>query len=201
MRLRVLKIGGSWLGRTSMLTDLQRWFDQADQASITVMLVGGGKLIEAIRIWDRLRPADSAMVHWRCVDLLSVSFAHVQDSMQQDQAFQDVDYLATTADTQQFQDLLRTDESPRPSKQRYLLNVPAAYHQGVASVLPADWSTTTDSIAWHLADHWQADECVLLKSCQIDPTQTLDDWIRQGIIDDACGQLRDSSVPLRVLNA
>ena len=48
--------------------------------------------------------------------------------------------------------------------------------------LPRSWDVTADSIAAWIALAWQAEELVLLKSC--DPPPDRSTWIRSGYVDE-----------------
>ena len=71
---RIIKIGGSMLLRDDLATAVNNWLNKhpADQ---TWVVIGGGKLIDAMRELDSQHPMDPQQVHWTCVD--SVSYTHL----------------------------------------------------------------------------------------------------------------------------
>ncbi|MEE2936794.1 MAG: hypothetical protein VYA84_12460 [Planctomycetota bacterium] len=55
---------------------LSTWMSQQTPAE-TLCIVGGGKVIDAIRQLDGVHPGDPAMIHWLCVDSLQTTFHFV----------------------------------------------------------------------------------------------------------------------------
>jgi aspartokinase-like uncharacterized kinase len=62
---RVIKLGGSLLEWTEWVAAFRRWF-AGQPAMPSVLIVGGGKLADAIRQWDRVHHLDASDAHgWR----------------------------------------------------------------------------------------------------------------------------------------
>ena len=66
-----------------------------------------------------------------------------------------------------------------------LVSVRSFYHRQSRHALPLDWSTTTDSISAALAIETDADELVILKSCEVDAAADATTLAEQGIVDPA----------------
>ncbi|EMI45866.1 aspartate/glutamate/uridylate kinase [Rhodopirellula sp. SWK7] len=202
MMLRVIKIGGSLLVRDHLMADLRVWLNRQPPA-ITLAIAGGGEMINAVRQWDRLRPGDPANVHWRCVEMLRFSFESLAESFQSDFHFPDFETIADVAAWHRFATIIASSKSISQSPPKlYLGNVPAFYHRDTAARhdiaaqhtsdrvprLPETWDTTTDAIAFWMAARLNADECVVLKSCDVDPASSLKDLIDGGVVDPACSR-------------
>ena len=184
---RIIKIGGSMLLRDDLATAVNNWLNKhpADQ---TWVVIGGGRLIDAMRELDNQHPMDPQNVHWTCVDLLTAT-ARV--------AAQRFGWSLITTQAEWKLVLERRLEIDQPTGNTPTVIAPAVFynHKPTASCnerskaarlkLPDDWRTTTDSIAGLLAHLANADELVLLKSCPIpssmSPTQLAD----AGIVDAA----------------
>lgn len=165
---RVIKVGGSLLSRADLIESLPHWLDQQSPAQ-NVLIFGGGELVDAIRNLDRLRPSESAVVHWRCVDLLQVTFQMAADWFS----------AWSTVDSRDLLAALAAVGAERP----VLVSVRSFYRPDVGSSLPLTWDTTTDAIAAELAVRCEADELVLLKSCEVDPGADVDSLAEAGIVD------------------
>ncbi len=171
---RVVKVGGSLLLQSKLAESLREWI-AGQPAAQTLVIFGGGELIEAIRRLDQLRPGDPGEVHWRCVELLQATFDIASSWL--------VDWprIDTTGD---FDEALAAITSGSPAT---LVSVRSFYRRDSGSdsgsQLPLNWSTTTDSIAAELAVKVGADELVLLKSCDVDPEADALQLARKGIVD------------------
>lgn len=174
---RVIKVGGSLLGRPNLLDDLFAWWSTLDLAD-DWLLVGGGQMIDAVRVWDRLRPTDPTDVHWQCVEMLRHSRQHLIAAMHADGRWRD-----------------RMNGTPAEFQ---VVDPTVFYHRDAGSPLPENWDTTTDAIAMWIGVCLEADEVILLKSCDVPAELSLGDWIDRGIIDPACDKLPEFADRLSV---
>jgi len=151
----VVKVGGSLLAQPQLAERLQSWLD-ADSAERPqthhVLLVGGGKLVDAVREIDAVRPLGDEAAHWLCVALLNVT-ARLLGAMLPE--LEIVDQFST------LKERLRTPGRTLFAPGEFLRQVEPTC-DGVR--LPYDWSVTSDAIAGRLAIVLGADKLVLLKS-------------------------------------
>ncbi len=182
---RVVKVGGSLLTRSDLLDALPQWLARQSPAR-TLLVVGGGELIDAIRHLDQQRPGVSAEVHWRCVDLLQVTFEIAAKWFERWHQIDAPNRLSAMIDS--------ADPVDNPT----LVSVRSFYGRGYGFDLPTDWSTTTDSIAAAMAIEIQAEELVLLKSCRVDPSANLQQLAREGVIDTAFPKLSADLQTIRI---
>ncbi len=169
---RVVKVGGSLLSRGDFAEALLQWIAKQPPAQ-TLVVIGGGNLIDAIRQLDRIHPGDPVEVHWRCVDLLQVTFELVSGWIAQWPKIDSAEQLSAELDL------------PGEPDGPVIVSVRSFYGRDSKVDLPLDWSTTADSIAAALAIGVDADELVLLKSCEIADPLDLRDAFRREIIDEA----------------
>ncbi len=181
---RVIKVGGSLLLRPDLPESLSLWIARQSTAE-NLIVIGGGKLIDAIRQLDQLRPGDPIETHWRCVDLLEVTRQIVS-------TWFDWESILTGP---QLQDRITNQFSRhRPT----LVAVKSFYDRGSTCDAPLDWRTTSDTIAAVLAKTVHAEELILLKSCAIDPRMDLIALAQQGIVDESLLRFRSRSLSIRV---
>ena len=167
MMRRVVKVGGSLLTRPNIAASICRWIDQQTPAQ-TLVIVGGGEMIEAVRRLDRIHGLDATATHWICVDVLVASEALFATWVPDWKRIQTRDQFAL---------LDQSDSIP------ILVSIPAFYHRECSAILPTDWRTTTDAIAGYLGVRTDADEVVLLKSCPVPRCNAIDDLAAAGIVD------------------
>ncbi|MGB7345983.1 MAG: hypothetical protein WBD20_17325 [Pirellulaceae bacterium] len=188
---RVVKIGGSLLSRIDLQQDITGWFDRQTPAE-NIVIVGGGDLIEAVRQWDAIRPGEPSDVHWRCIDLLSTTYAMMGD------------WFPGWPQVGSAEVFDRCVDFGFSSSHPTLVRVAAFYNPASLSCspskksLPLDWRTTTDSIAVLLGNLSKADEVVLLKSCEVDASLNSLQLIASGIIDEAVPTIEQQFQTLRV---
>lgn len=180
---RVVKVGGSLLTRPDLAQQVLHW-TQSQPAAENWFLFGGGEVIDAIRRLDKIHSFDASSMHWVCVNLLDASFQIASQLLTRSQRQED-------SQPRQGWNLITTPEQfqacclKKPAAGNHLVQCSVFYHPHQPSSLPQDWRTTTDSIAALLADYCQADELVLLKSCSVDPTDSVTQLSMQGIVDEA----------------
>lgn len=188
---RVIKIGGSLLTRDALGRSIQAWVRRQPPAE-TFAIVGGGEMIEAVRRLDAAFACDPAWLHWQCVAMLRFTFEWLG------QQLDDWQLHATAEQFEGLQSQLAFGDAP--SVDNHLVDVKSFYRLGSAGPLPENWTTTTDAIAGWLSVLLDADELVLLKSCDVDEHQTLVELAEQGVIDSALPILADKLPPVRFVN-
>lgn len=182
---RVVKIGGSLLERDDLPRALTNWLAVQSVAE-TLMVVGGGGLVDAIRRLDRGHAGDDVETHWLCVELLDVTFRIASTWFDQWHRIGSAEELTGAID--------RGFSSDAPT----LVAVGSFYRQGDDARIPTDWRTTADTIAAVLATLVDADELVLLKSCDVSAVATIDEMVTAGIIDEALPMIAGKLKRLRV---
>ncbi|TWT69643.1 amino acid kinase family protein [Crateriforma conspicua] len=176
---RIIKIGGSLLCRPTLVADLRRYLNDQPPAH-SLLIVGGGQMVDAVRELDGLRPLPSADVHWMCVDLLHATFQMCRCWLAE------LDAIDCRNDLSQW--LERTDDARNtcPDPRTSCISPRAFYRrEDDSGKLPETWATTTDSIAALLAEKTRADELVLLKSCDVDSKVDVDQMTESEIVDAA----------------
>lgn len=180
MRLRIVKVGGSLLTMPDLLERMTNWLSGEPRFN-TLLIVGGGPLVDSVRELAALREYDSEFLHWLCVDLLDTSFRLMAAQLPNAIA------MATKAALDREMDQWRREGDCVPKLG--IVSVSAYYRQDEPRTLPIElpltWDTTTDSLSALLAHRTRADELVLLKSCDV-PADA--DWFEladRGVVDRA----------------
>ena len=187
----VVKIGGSILFSSNTLDRLiMNIADQYPDSSLFV-IVGGGELVEAIRILHRLRPElDGERLHWKCVELLDTTWELART------------IVPTAVPISTVSDLHAALANPVPAT--YMVRVGGFYTEAIHSTLseevrPAlNWNTTTDALAWLLAYTIESKQLVLVKSCEIQKNLTLSQATRDEIVDSEIMNLSRCSQGIEV---
>jgi aspartokinase-like uncharacterized kinase len=177
MHLRVVKLGGSQLKIPGLGDRLRSWI-RSEPPAATLLLVGGGAPVDAIRELAQANSYDEAFLHWLCVDLMEFSFRMLAAQLPEWPRVQTHDELMRMVEDINHEDVRASREPaalPRvgqPKSIQALVNIAAYYNREVESALPIrlplSWDTTSDSLAALLAHLIHADELVLLKSCAVD---------------------------------
>lgn len=162
MQLRVVKLGGSLLCSSRLRERLESWLAAQPNAA-SLVVVGGGAIVDSVRDLASLHPYDEEFLHWLCIDLLDVTFrlfaAQVPQWTKVEQSG-DLNALVERLE----------GRADRPTP--VLVRVAAFYDAGIEATLPRrlplSWDTTSDSLAALLAHRIGAEELVLLKSCTIE---------------------------------
>lgn len=157
----VIKLGGSLLNLPNLAEVIQEWATE-ERPGRNFWVVGGGDLVEAMRVLDQVHEFDQESIHWQCVRLLGET-ARILHSL--------VPSFSLLESKQELENVIARSAEPEASveAENYIVDPNIFYAPHMDGGLPTDWSTTTDSIAALLAKFANA-ELVLLKST--DPPQS-----------------------------
>lgn len=201
MRRIVLKLGGSLLHQADWCARLLNLVGELGRHQY-FLIVGGGDAIEAMRTLDRTHSLDEIAMHWRCVEMLR----HTTDVAWEILQRSNLNIPLTRINEADSFESVSTSASRR--FELYLVDSTAFYSEskdGLNSknvLTPkAGWRTTTDAIAIYCAALIAADQCILLKSCEVPDDLTIAAAVRQGILDEESEPMFDqySRVTLRKL--
>ena len=135
--LRVVKLGGSLLELNDLNSRIEKWLSRQKPA-VTIWIVGGGKLVEAIRRQNTCSPVNAEDIHWSCIGKMDENAALLASWFPAWIRFEGSD----------------DDEVDDPCLNQILSSL--NWTQKHASHLPKTWDVTSDSIAatfanWRLA--------------------------------------------------
>jgi 5-(aminomethyl)-3-furanmethanol phosphate kinase len=166
LEYRVVKLGGSLLDFDCLAPRLRAWL-AAQPPMQGVMLVGGGKLADAIRDAFALHQLSEEAAHWLCIRLLGITAELVAG------------LLPEAVLIKRFDDLV----AERVGKRLALFEPEQLLRDEAVDPLPHSWDVTSDSIAARLAARLEAGELVLLKSDLPAGRATLQDLADAGYVD------------------
>ena len=155
-RVRVIKLGGSLLTVPSLKQKFQKWLRE-NPHPLTLIIVGGGPVVDAVRQVHLANPLSEEFAHWVCIDLLqhTARIAH--------QVLGNVDLFETMDDLQQsFSDSNVNSSTPIIA----VVQVATCFNREYPNMgLPESWDVTSDSLAAAFSNMVAAEELVVMKSC------------------------------------
>lgn len=182
MQTIVVKIGGSIVFSSASIDRVIKAIASKYRGSRLFVIVGGGELVEAIRVLHGLRPElDEERLHWKCVELL--------DSTWEFACTIAPDAIPIRTESELHDALANSNEAI------YLVRVPCFYTKSIQARLspesrPAtNWDTTTDALAWLLATTIKAEQVLLVKSCEVKEDLPLVLASDAGIVDSEIERL------------
>lgn len=152
--IHVVKLGGSLLELSDLAFRLDSWLSAHQDAfpdAHRVIVVGGGRLADAVRRIDTRFGLDEELAHWLCIDVMEINakvLHAVLPSFQLERNFDSLQQRVRQAGTTLF--------APR----QFLRDVEPTCG---GTKLPANWNVTSDSIAGRLAIVLSAERFLLLK--------------------------------------
>ena len=165
--LRVIKLGGSLLELPDLAERFGRW--RSSQApACDVVIVGGGQLVDSLRVRQPQCGLDDESMHWLAIDVMSQNAAIVAGLFSGARLTGD---LESVRRNRRGEELVVFDVAPFMRSDRG------------AGALPCGWDVTSDSIAARVAITARADELVLLKSAPPEPERTLAELSSCGYVD------------------
>lgn len=187
--VRVIKLGGSLLEFDQLVSAWTHWLVR-QSAAVNVLIVGGGKLVDAIREVDRANSLGDEAAHWLSVRAMGYTAANVASLLPDVGLVSRLNQLdlttAATSILDVWQFLFEDDRF-------------------TADPLPCSWQVTSDSIAARVADRLRSQELVLLKSADPPAFGNLEQLAARQFVDAYFPQavpqgLRVRSVNLRDAN-
>ncbi len=157
MFIRVVKVGGSLLDWDQLPDRLRQFVMQRSPRAVSLVVAGGGEIVEAVRRYDQTHALNQEDCHWLCVDLMDSTTKLVAMLISDWPILQSPEELA---------DWLRLQSNDLNLSGAVAIVSPKAFYSRTlhADRLPVSWDTTSDSISGLLADLVSANELILLKS-------------------------------------
>ena len=194
-KVRVVKLGGSLLHQAETRFAIQRWLQDQDINNWShVWVVGGGHWVELIRDFDRMHSLTAEQSHAASVAAMEVTARMVSGWFPEWNVFDSVQDAVSMIDRS-------SDHVCDGSNlaESHLIWYPLASLSSGDLDLPASWDVTSDSMAGWLAGQVDADELVLLKSCDGESGRPLD-WIQSGLVDRWFSQVCNGKFSIRWVN-
>jgi 5-(aminomethyl)-3-furanmethanol phosphate kinase len=182
--VRVIKLGGSLLEFDGLVSAWTLWLSEQPPAA-NVVIVGGGKLVDALRDLDQANSLGDEAAHWLSVRAMGYTAANVASILPNVELVSRMDELDLTSacttilDVWQF--LFEDDRF-------------------TASPLPCSWQVTSDSIAARVAERLGARELVLLKSTSPPEFASMSGLAEQKFVDAYFPQAVPEGLSIRSVN-
>ncbi|MCA9008940.1 MAG: hypothetical protein KDB01_04290 [Planctomycetaceae bacterium] len=157
-RVRVIKLGGSLLLMPQLKEKFQKWCQQ-NPHPLTLIVVGGGAIVDAVRNIHAVNALPEDFAHWVCIDLMRHTARLAQ------QILGEVDLYETVDDLQRAFTGAANDGA-RPIVA--IVQPGICFARGFPNMgLPETWEVTSDALAAAFSQMYAAEEMVVMKS--IDP--------------------------------
>ncbi len=168
------KVGGSLLNWDQLPARLQQFLDQLNQPA--VLLVGGGKVADLVRKWDRIFNLGEEQSHHLAIDSMRLTAALLCSI---------VPGTCLVKTQCELESALRDGFTPVLSAADWLNQLEAETENGLAHT----WEMTSDSIALWLAAALEIKRLILLKSTDLPPQFDLKTASRHGFLDGGFPEL------------
>jgi aspartokinase-like uncharacterized kinase len=157
MDVRVVKLGGSLLDDAELPARYRRWL-KTQLPARNVLVVGGGRLTDALRQAHRTHSLDESLTHWLAIDCMGIQARLVAGLLK------DAELVAEWNGLRR-----RLLQMLTAGKSGTLVFDVTGFCRQIeprlpGTHLPHGWQVTSDSIAARLAGALAAGELVLLKS-------------------------------------
>lgn len=190
-KIRILKLGGSLLDWPPLPKKWNEWIQKSEAYQPTLVVVGGGAVVDAIRKVDSLHSLDPVAVHWLCVELMNSTTKLAHQILNQGQLLKDPESLENWLAEKFPQG--HTDRQFMESTLAFVCPSAFYWQDLNSTALPTTWDTSSDSISALLARLVGADQLWLLKS-----TDSASG--KQDIVDPAFEAALPEGVTVRLVN-
>jgi 5-(aminomethyl)-3-furanmethanol phosphate kinase len=176
-----------------VLSRLRGWLARQLPAD-TILVVGGGALVEAIRAAHALHPLPERTAHWLCVRAMALQADMMLAHLSEAERLVSVaelreEHIAEHSGKKTNDSTFGSHSELRDGLSSQLLMILDPWHflyeeepRLAEYSLPESWDVTSDSIAARLAELTQADELVLLKSA-LPMQNTMAELAENGYVD------------------
>jgi aspartokinase-like uncharacterized kinase len=174
-RVRVIKLGGSLLAMPGLKEKFRKWC-QENPHPLSLIIVGGGEIVEAVRRIHDVSALPEEFAHWVCIDLMAHTARLAQQILGEVHLYETMDALQ-----QAFTSTANESASP----------IIALVQPGICFArelprrgLPETWDVTSDTLAAAFSRLHAAEELVVMKS--VDPpgdALQLRELARLGFVD------------------
>jgi len=190
--VRLIKLGGSLLSLPNLSEKFHRWCRE-NPHPLTLIIVGGGGIVEAVRDIHQANPLADEFAHWLCIDLMkhTARLAH--------QILGNVDLYESMDDLQQpFSKSKKGGSTPIIA----VVKVGIYFKPDDPKMgLPAAWEVTSDAMAAAFSKMVAADTLIMMKSVDVPDGCGLEDLAAIGLVDpyfaDLVGETEVRFVNLR----
>jgi aspartokinase-like uncharacterized kinase len=157
MDIRVVKLGGSLLDDSQLPARYRRWL-HTQRPARNVLIVGGGRLVDALRQVERTHIVDPSLAHWLAIDCLGIHARLMAGLLSEAELVSEWNGLRRRL-------LQMLTEGKSGTLVFDVTGFMRQIEPGLPGTrLPHGWHVTSDSIAARLAVALAAGELVLLKS-------------------------------------
>ena len=194
--VRVIKLGGSLLDLPDLTARLREFIDSQPNSGALLIVVGGGKIVNAVRDYDLIHSIDPVASHWLCVDLMHSTAQLLQALLPE------FPFLADTCELSSFvSEESDSDADVDSVVTKAAIVSPLSFYSRTlnAQSLPVGWQTTSDSISAFLATMLRADELILLKSTDESKVDGQDNR-EQSLTDEAFSSVVPEWLKVRIVN-
>ena len=149
----VFKLGGSLLDLPSLAQNLETAL-KLRSSDRCLVVVGGGKAADIVRIWSRIHGLNEERAHWLALSSLDLNRRLIEE----------LTGWTSVSSRAEAEAAWLAHQSP------VILNLAefaAAEEQLVGTEVPHSWDSTSDSMAAWTAVRWPARELILLKSVEL----------------------------------
>jgi aspartokinase-like uncharacterized kinase len=175
-RPTVVKVGGSLFDLPDLGARLGSWLEELGRTEV-VLVPGGGSAVDRIRRLDAELQLGEEKSHWLAVAAMSMNAKSLAECL---------DRSLVVAGLEACRSAWSYGLLP-------VLDVLPFLHQDETQVdaLPHRWSVTSDALAGRVAEVFEAEQLVLLKSVEIPSVLTWHDAAEKGLIDATLPQIID----------
>ncbi|MGY8767379.1 MAG: amino acid kinase family protein [Pirellulales bacterium] len=194
-KLRVIKLGGSLFRLPDLATRLVQWIER--QAPRPCMIIaGGGMFTDAVRQLDQQRSLPTHVSHDLAMRSMSSSARFIASGLGSK--------CELISDVEQYQAVLKSLEKNHSQSGIFVCDIYEYWHQYFIDLhlgqLQFDWTLTSDSIAALLTENWEAEELVLMKSCDCSSPEDFQNWADEGIVDPQFPEIARRLASIRWVN-